>query len=317
MFTVIGALWLFVVSVTQVLGVGAPSPWVRFSLRDASWAHVVRKIEAPAFAVKPEELKKIRRLIWARHQIKPTDNIWKLAMNYGTSVESIQSSNAAELIWMKPGSDIVVLNKRGTLHHVKQKNGQGETLADVARLYGRRDNAAEQKLKAEIVKANSFPGYALLADFELNPGSYLLIPDTYLEFDTFRIPFKYWHYPRISSGFGLRYHPILKRKKFHDGMDFPQAYNTPVYASRSGRVIFANWREGYGLMVIIKHSDGTTTRYGHLSRIYVKDGQWVEGGKKMIARVGSTGLSTGPHLHFEIRDHFGRPLNPKKKFGKK
>lgn len=264
-----------------------------------------------------EEFKKIQRLVWTRHRVKNSDNIWKLAMNYGTSVESIQSTNGGEMIWMKPGSQIIVLNKRGTLHRVRAKNGQGETLSDVVRFYKSRNHGLQQKLREEIVKANNLPGYALLTEFELAPGALMFVPGTYLEFDTFRIPFKSSYWPGHASGYGLRYHPILKIKRFHEGLDFAQPSHTPVFPSRSGRVIFAGWRGGYGLLVIIKHTDGATTRYGHLSKIVVKEGQWVERGKTLIGRVGSTGLSTGPHLHFEIRDRFGRPLNPKKKIGKK
>ncbi|MEK7287376.1 MAG: M23 family metallopeptidase [Elusimicrobiota bacterium] len=303
---------------SEVMGLVADAQWMRVSLREAAWKQTIqRKVDPPAFLLSPDEFKRIQRLVWTYHYVKNNDNIWKLAMGYGTSAESLQSSNAAELIWMKPGSSIVVLNKRGTLHRVRIKNNQAETLGDVARFYKGKNFTAEQKLKEEIVLANRLPGHALLTDFELNPGSHLLIPNTYLEFDTFRIPFKFWNLPRVSSGFGMRYHPLLKRKRFHDGLDFPQPHNTPVYASRSGRVIFADWKEGYGLTVIIKHTDQTTSRYGHMSRLYVKEGQWVEAGKKMIGRVGSTGISTGPHLHFEIRDHLGRAVNPRKKLGRK
>jgi murein DD-endopeptidase MepM/ murein hydrolase activator NlpD len=101
-------------------------------------------------------------------------------------------------------------------------------------------------------------------------------------------------------------------KKFHEGVDLPQPYGTPVFASRPGRVIFADWREGYGNLVIIKHRDRSTSRYGHLSVIGVKPGQWAEPGRRLLGRVGNSGLSTGPHLHFEIRDRYGRPLNPRK-----
>lgn len=310
------ALLLLAVFAAHAQVVSYRQDWALFSLREAAWKTFLRPAgREDEAAPKAEELKKIERFVWARHKVKATDNVWKLAMNYGTSVESLQSSNGGELIWMKPGTDILVLNRRGTLHQVKLKKDETpETLQDIAGFY-KKDEAGREKLMAEMVKANDLPAYALMGNFELIPGTYLLVPGTYLDFDTFRIPFK--SLTRISSGFGLRYHPILKRKKFHDGTDFAQPYNTPVYASRSGRVIFAGWREGYGLMVIIKHTDGATSRYGHMSRIHVKEGQWVDGGKKMIGRVGSTGLSTGPHLHFEIRDSLGRPLNPRRKIGRK
>ena len=114
----------------------------------------------------------------------------------------------------------------------------------------------------------------------------------------------------------MRYHPILKRTRFHEGLDLPRPWGTPVYPARNGRVIRAGWSSGYGLLIVIRHSDGDTTRYGHLSKIYVKPGQLVSRGKTMIGRVGSTGLSTGPHLHFEVRDKYGHPINPMKEIGR-
>jgi len=122
---------------------------------------------------------------------------------------------------------------------------------------------------------------------------------------------------RISSGFGNRRHPILKYKKFHAGLDLPKPYGTPVYAARSGRVVQAGWREGYGNMVEVKHQDGASTVYGHLSLVSVSEGDWVTRGKSLLGKVGSTGLSTGPHLHFEVRDRAGHPVNPRAKIGRR
>ncbi|MEO0170588.1 MAG: M23 family metallopeptidase [candidate division WOR-3 bacterium] len=112
----------------------------------------------------------------------------------------------------------------------------------------------------------------------------------------------------ITSGFGIRFHPILREYRPHHGVDYAAPYGSPVHTVASGRVVFAGWKGGYGKTVIIKHTNGYQTLYGHLSRIYVKTGQVVEQGD-VIGAVGSTGLSTGPHLHFEIRQH-GKLMNP-------
>jgi murein DD-endopeptidase MepM/ murein hydrolase activator NlpD len=96
----------------------------------------------------------------------------------------------------------------------------------------------------------------------------------------------------------------------HEGLDIPKPYGTPVYPARSGRVTLAGWHEGYGMLIEIRHFNGEATRYGHLSKIYVKPGDVVQRGKTLIGRVGSTGISTGPHLHFEVRDRNGNPVNP-------
>jgi murein DD-endopeptidase MepM/ murein hydrolase activator NlpD len=114
----------------------------------------------------------------------------------------------------------------------------------------------------------------------------------------------------ISSGFGFRDHPLLSAPRFHGGWDLPQRSGTPVYACRSGRVVYSGWISGYGETVQVLHPDGRSSLYGHLRSRAVRVGDWAVGGDTLLGQVGSTGLSTGPHLHFEVRDTEGRPLNP-------
>lgn len=112
----------------------------------------------------------------------------------------------------------------------------------------------------------------------------------------------------MTSGFGNRPDPFTRRRAFHSGVDFPAPKGTPIHASAGGRVIFAGRRTQYGYTVEIDHGGGLATRYAHASKLLVKRGQVVMPGDK-IALVGSTGRSTGPHLHFEIlRD--GRFVDP-------
>ncbi|WP_121967939.1 M23 family metallopeptidase [Leptolyngbya sp. BC1307] len=112
----------------------------------------------------------------------------------------------------------------------------------------------------------------------------------------------------ITSQFGRRFHPVLGYSRFHAGTDFGAAHGTPILAAESGVVIFAGWYGGYGNAVIIDHGAGVTTLYGHASRLNVQEGEAVKQGDA-IAAVGTTGLSTGPHLHFEVR-HNGEPTDP-------
>jgi murein DD-endopeptidase MepM/ murein hydrolase activator NlpD len=115
---------------------------------------------------------------------------------------------------------------------------------------------------------------------------------------------------RISSGFGMRRHPILGFSRMHQGVDFAAPTGTPVYAAGEGRIAFAGTRGGYGTTVIINHTGGISTLYAHLSAIQrgLRPGSLVRQGQ-VIGRVGSTGMSTGPHLHFEVRRN-NTPVNP-------
>lgn len=112
----------------------------------------------------------------------------------------------------------------------------------------------------------------------------------------------------ITSGFGARMHPILGRYTNHHGIDFGAPMGAPIYAPDNGEVIYAGWYGGYGKVVIIDHGGDITTLFGHTSRYVVGAGKRVKKGQ-VIAYVGSTGMSTGPHLHFEVRRN-GAAINP-------
>ena len=113
----------------------------------------------------------------------------------------------------------------------------------------------------------------------------------------------------VSSSFGLRMHPILGYSRMHRGLDFRASYGTPIVAVADGRVARAGWAGGYGNKVRLNHAGGLATSYSHMSRIAVAPGQRVRQGQ-VIGYVGSTGLSTGPHLHFEIYRN-GVAVNPR------
>ena len=115
------------------------------------------------------------------------------------------------------------------------------------------------------------------------------------------------HY-RVSSGYGDRARPIGRGREFHTGVDIPAPTGTNILAAYGGVVILSGWNGGFGNTVVIDHGGGRTTLYGHNSRNLVTVGQTVARGD-VIARVGSTGVSTGPHLHFEVR-HNGNHVNP-------
>lgn len=119
----------------------------------------------------------------------------------------------------------------------------------------------------------------------------------------------------ISSSFGYRTDPIYSSERKHEGIDIAASYGADIRASATGKVIFSGTNGNYGKCIIINHNNGITTLYGHASSLLVKEGQTVKKGD-VIAKVGSTGKSTGPHLHFEVRIN-GTPDDPLKYLDKK
>lgn len=103
----------------------------------------------------------------------------------------------------------------------------------------------------------------------------------------------------VSSAFGWRIHPIKKTKRWHDGIDIAGPYNSPLVATADGIVTFSGYRFGYGIFVEIQHPENVITRYAHLNKTVVATGQRVKAGE-VVGSVGSTGQSTGPHVHFEV-----------------
>ena len=113
----------------------------------------------------------------------------------------------------------------------------------------------------------------------------------------------------ITSNYGMRFHPILKRNRMHTGIDIGAGSGSPIRAAAAGTVTFRGTMSGYGNVILIDHGGGTSTLYAHCSSLVAHEGQQVSQGQ-LIARVGSTGRATGPHLHFEVRRN-GEPVNPR------
>ncbi|MFN3396769.1 MAG: peptidoglycan DD-metalloendopeptidase family protein [Thermodesulfovibrionales bacterium] len=112
----------------------------------------------------------------------------------------------------------------------------------------------------------------------------------------------------VSSGYGMRRHPLYGDMRFHHGIDIAAPEGTDIYPIRAGKVIFSGEQGGYGKVVLIDHGDGYITRYAHNKLNLVRTGDYVDT-DTAIAKVGNTGLSTGPHLHFEVR-YNGEPIDP-------
>ena len=117
----------------------------------------------------------------------------------------------------------------------------------------------------------------------------------------------------VCSGFGMRADPFTGQQRLHQGIDIDAAEGTPVFPALGGEVVFAGDRGGYGKVVIVEHGSGLQTRYAHLDNVDVEAGEWLDGSSR-LGTVGSTGRSTGPHLHLEVRQG-GVPMNPMKLLG--
>jgi murein DD-endopeptidase MepM/ murein hydrolase activator NlpD len=113
---------------------------------------------------------------------------------------------------------------------------------------------------------------------------------------------------RLTSRFGMRHHPLLGYSRLHKGVDFAASYGAPVLAAASGNIVGAGWAGGYGRQVRIAHGGGLASSYSHLSRLAVAPGGYVRAGQ-LIGYAGSSGLSTGPHVHYEVRRN-GVPVDP-------
>lgn len=113
---------------------------------------------------------------------------------------------------------------------------------------------------------------------------------------------------KVTSGFGMRYHPLLKEKRMHKGIDFMARMGTDVYATAAGTIKTVTEDDGYGMYIDVEHADGYETRYSNLSRQVVKEGQSIAKGEK-IGESGNSGLSTAPHLHYEVRRN-AKPIDP-------
>jgi murein DD-endopeptidase MepM/ murein hydrolase activator NlpD len=226
-----------------------------------------------------------------------------LSQKYNLLETTLRSLNQAnDNSQPEAGTTLIIPSNDGIFHVLKP--GQG--LADIARAYG-------IPLK-EILKANHKMG-----DADLQPGEVLYLPGAsylshqdvkWLSLASLEIK-KGFLKPttgRFADGFGPRIHPITGKKAFHEGLDLAPGWRARVVASQDGRVVFTGLKAGFGRLIILDHGNGLTSLYAHLDEILVKPQQLVKRGD-LIGKVGKTGRTTGPHLHFEIRLN-GIPQNP-------
>lgn len=242
------------------------------------------------------------------YEVADGDTLSSIAEKFGISQETIKWANDMDSIdTIKPGQKLKILPVSGVAHTVKS----GDTLEAVAKKY-----------EAEAQGIVDFPFNDVPDDFKLQVGQVLIVPEgippeakatpkpkarTFFAQgpqSTFTAPgggnFMWPTGGGISQYFAW----------YHPGIDIPNRSAPPVYASDGGTVVVAGWPDnyGYGNRVVIDHGNGYQTLYGHLSNIYVSNGQTVSRGQS-VGQMGSTGRSTGTHLHFEIR-YKGIAVNP-------
>ena len=227
-----------------------------------------------------------------QHLVQKGETLSEIAQKYKVPLKSIIQANSIKSAHrIQIGKTLRIPGNAFGLSEILYQVKPGDTLIGIARLHN-----VEWKVLQKINGISS--------PRNLQIGTEIRIPhDGSLGFiSPLRVPLV------VTSKYGYRPHPVTGRYQFHKGIDFRAATGTRVYASKGGRVIFAGRKGGYGKIVGIEHEGNFTTWYGHLSRIKVKTGQTVNTGK-VIGLSGNTGISTGPHLHFEIR-YKGRSEKP-------
>jgi murein DD-endopeptidase MepM/ murein hydrolase activator NlpD len=227
-----------------------------------------------------------------RHAVAPGECLWNIARKYDVRMETIVAMNdLPSARFLRPGQILEVPDTDGTYVSLKK----GDTVSGICKKY-------EVEL-TDLVNAN--PGVDIAG---LHIGDKLFIPGSGALSQLFR--FGWPVHGRISGRYGMRLHPVYRRRMMHTGLDIAAPHGTSIRAALQGRVTFVGWKGGYGKTVVVEHPNGYETLYGHCSTILVSRGQIVKKGER-IAKVGSTGVSTGPHVHFEVKKA-GKRTNPER-----
>ena len=260
--------------------------------------------------------KKGKILEISQYIVKQGDTLWEISDRFNLDVDTIVGSNrkllAGDINRLKPGMSLRIPNQDGIFVVVSRK----DTVSKLANKYG--------STKDSVLLANMMKNDILTAGVELFLPNGKLVAVTEVKIatrdkkglrsETVRLSrvrvrgFRWPVFGQISSNFGWRRSPFGRRRVFHAGLDIRAPRGSVIKASAGGVVVHSGWMGGYGKTIVISHSNGMTTLYGHCSRLIARPGMRVSQGTT-IALVGSTGRSTGNHCHFEVRVN-GTPRNP-------
>lgn len=229
-----------------------------------------------------------------KYTIKNNESFWDIVSVTNLDLDTIVSINSLSAPSdIKKGMTLYIPNMRGIIH----EKSQNETYDSIAMSYR---IPVYYIYKVNKIYHNEHKQFIFIPCGNLSDLDRSLFLGT-----AFVSPLTVG---KLSSYFGVRKDPIDHVHKFHAGVDIACPMNSPVHASRDGVVLYSGFKGGYGNLIIIKHSRDYFTLYGHLNKMYVKEGQTVNAGQ-LIAKSGNTGRTTGPHLHFEIRKN-SKPINP-------
>jgi len=293
-----------------------------------------QKTEIVEVEVKPEEIttwEEAKAKIYAKEneatiiEVQKGDNLWNISKKNEISVEEIEALNPeidpdkifpGDKLVIKPFNpvlDVIIELENTVVESIPFKVTQEKdsSMYTNQRKTIKEGSEGEKEVTYSIVLTNGYQSSLHIINEKIlkEPTNAVVKVGTKTTVSRGgRVNYGVVQGKRITSSYGSRIHPITGRRSFHDGVDIAAAYGTAVYAYSSGRVVEAGWNGGYGYNIVLDHGNGLKTRYAHLSKISVKYGQKVETGQR-IGSVGSTGNSTGSHLHFEVIKN-GQTKNP-------
>lgn len=227
---------------------------------------------------------KLTSLEFYTYKVRKTDNFFTIMARTGMNLDTLSSvNNLSSPHDILTGQKLLIPNMRGIFSQKENQMDSDESRNEIAREF----KIPSEKLIFDTHRSQWFvPGGELVGKEKMFFYGFAFAKPL-LE-------------GRLSSGFGKRSDPFTNKLTFHGGVDIAAPLGTPVYASADGSVSFQGKQGGYGNLIILKHELGYESRYGHLSKILVKNGDKIKKGE-LIGEVGSTGKSTGNHLHFEVR----------------